>query len=161
MPGPLNIIQREYADLTRTPAGGFARALSTVYTAIAEIEANQLGSAETDFLGAADALVMVIDQMASLPEVRDRWSVQEPELFAQLTAQFAELSGVTPIGDRSMLDVLLTELRALKAALGEATDLPQTSEGQAHFLNRLLQQVIRVQQIALVATQISLVTSHT
>lgn len=174
MPFPLNFTHREFADHTRMPAASLARALSEMYEAFALIEEREFPSVQDRFEQASGKLGDAIVQMKELEEVEKRWTVNDDPVFDALLVELAELAGFVPSGDRSVIDYMISEMHGIKALISryaaptEDSDLPSRLpeemipadvEDQAHMMRNILAPVLKLQQVGLIVTQISTVTS--
>jgi len=159
MPAPLNMIHREYAHATREPAAAFAQGMARLYEGIALIEMEELEDAVGNFRSATVSFQRAARHMLELPAVERRWEVREPEIFSVLMDRFSQLAGSTPLGDRALIDVLVSEVQGLATVTGNTERIPGLAEEQALLVGRVLRQAMRAQSLGLLATEISLVTS--
>lgn len=168
MPLPLNFVNREFANQSRKPAASFMRALSDLYQAFAFIEENENSDAQMRIGDAESKLGDAISELRSLEPVKDRWSIRNEAVFDNALDNLADKLGFTPTGDRVVIDTLMSELEQLRALLARHTSrrpdsataqpIPDSDEGQFHLTSELLRQVIRVQEIGVAATRLSLVS---
>ena len=168
MPLPLNFVNREFANQSRKPAASFMRALSDLYQAFALIEENENSDAQMRIGDAENKLGDAISELRSLEPVKDRWSIRNEAVFDNALDNLAAKLGFTPTGDRVVIDTLMSELEQLRALLARhssrdpnsatAQPIPDSDEGQFHLTSEVLRQVIRVQEIGVAATRLSLVS---
>jgi len=174
MPFPLNFTHREFADQTRMPAASLARALSEMYEAFALIEERKFPSVYERFDKASKKLDDAIVQMKELEQVDKRWEIKDDPVFDALLTELTELTGFVPSGDRSIIDFMISEMHGIKALIsryaapnGERDlpsrlpeeNVPQDVEDQAHMIRNILAPALKLQQVGLIVTQISTVTS--
>ena len=168
MPLPLNFANREFAGDTREPSAAFMRALSELYEAFALIEDNQLGSVAGRLNEVASKLEAAISNLEKLHSVTDRWTQKDEGVFEAALAELSTTLGYTPTGDRAVIDALVSELEQLKAlvrrhaaagpGLMPPAPIPSDDEGQFHLTSRILRSALRVQEIGMAATRLSLVS---
>lgn len=169
MPFPLNYTNREFANDSRPPAAEFARALSNLYEGFALIELRDYLSAQLSFGRAVEQLSAAAGMMQGLPHVEERWRIRNPAIFEPMLARLVELIGFVPTGDRAMIDHLVAEILALKVVIERyasfggnlpSVEIPQDDEDQVRLIREILDRALRLQQVGLQVTQISLVTSQ-
>lgn len=168
MPLPLNFVNREFAEQTRKPAASFMRALADLYEAFALVEDENASEAQQRMNDVEAKLSDALSELRLLNPVANRWTIRNAAVFDSALDDLTEKLGFTPTGDRVVIDTMMAELEQLRSLVARhagkqpgftaIVPIPDDDEAQFHLMSEILRRAIRLQEIGMAVTRLSLVS---